>query len=67
MTIPRRQFLQTAIAAGVASQSVKAAQNVNVSGGVRFGMIGIGMQGSGLLGTAINFLAWMCLARRRSL
>jgi hypothetical protein len=58
-TFPRRRFLQTAAAGGLLATRLEAdvppaQSNVAPSDRVRFGMIGIGMQGSGPLSTAIN-------------
>jgi predicted dehydrogenase len=58
--LPRRQFLQTALAAGLAAKPALAAQSSTSSDRVRFGIIGIGMQGSGLLGTAISLPGIEC-------
>jgi predicted dehydrogenase len=73
MSFSRRAFLQTGVTAAgavVASKSillepdVAAAQTNEVapSDRVRFGMIGIGMQGSGLLRNAIALPGVECLA-----
>jgi len=70
--LPRRRFLQTgAFAAGtflaakevlLAQQSTGGAGPVAPSDQVRFGMIGIGMQGSGLLPDAISLPGVTCVA-----
>ncbi len=63
--LSRRDFLQTSVAAAggaFASESVllgphpaeAARRRVQASDGVRFGIIGVGMQGSGLLATALE-------------
>jgi predicted dehydrogenase len=73
MTLSRRRFLQTsATAAGALVSSktillepdVAAAQTTSVapSDRLRFGIIGIGMQGSGLLGAAVTLPGAECVA-----
>ena len=70
--LPRRRFLQTgAVAAGALSASksillepaamAQTSKPVAASERVRFGMIGIGMQGSGLLGTSITLPGVECV------
>ena len=70
--LPRRRFLQTgAVAAGAlgAAKSIllepmalaQTSKPVAASERVRFGMIGIGMQGSGLLGTSITLPGVECV------
>ena len=49
--LPRRQFIQTA---ALSAGALSAGQSAGSSDRVRFGIIGIGMQGSGLLGTAVR-------------
>ena len=58
----RREFLEvTAAAAGAARLATPfAGVRVPPSDTVRFGMIGVGMQGSGLLGSAISLPGVMC-------
>jgi len=59
----RRKFLQTA--AGLASANailLEAAPPPESSGRIRFGMIGIGMQGTNLLSTAISIPGAECIA-----
>lgn len=69
----RRQFLQAGAAALGTSLAVKrinleaeslggAPQQVSASDRVRFGMVGVGMQGSGLLATAITLPGVECAA-----
>ena len=69
----RRQFLQAGAAALGTTLAVKrinleaesfggAPQQVSASDRVRFGMVGVGMQGSGLLGTAIALPGVECAA-----
>ena len=69
----RRQFLQAGAAALGTSLAVKrinleaeslggAPQQVSASDRVRFGMVGVGMQGSGLLTTAITLPGVECAA-----
>ena len=69
----RRQFLQAGAAAVGATLAVKripleaeslgrSAQQVSASDRVRFGMVGVGMQGSGLLATAITLPGVECAA-----
>ena len=54
-TWTRRQFLEVgaAASAAIAVQPFKFRQ-VAASDTVRFGMVGVGMQGNGLLGTSIS-------------
>ncbi|KPJ84440.1 MAG: oxidoreductase [Gemmatimonas sp. SG8_17] len=70
--LSRRDFLQTSVAAAggaFVTESVilgphpaeAARHRVQVSDGVRFGIIGVGMQGSGLLATALE-LGGECVA-----
>ncbi|MBV9763142.1 MAG: Gfo/Idh/MocA family oxidoreductase [Acidobacteriaceae bacterium] len=72
-TIPRRRFLQSAAigAAGIAGAKAtilneplfqESGKPVSASERVRFGMIGVGMQGSGLLGNAIGLRGIECVA-----
>jgi predicted dehydrogenase len=68
----RRKFLGLSAAAASASLGVKtlllspepllAAENVSAGDHVRFGMIGLGMQGSGLLTQAIELPGIQCVA-----
>ena len=70
--LPRRRFLQTgAFAAGtilaskevlLAQEAVGSSRPVPPSDQIRFGMIGIGMQGSGLLPDAISIPGVTCVA-----
>lgn len=71
--VSRRQFLQTTVgAAGVslisgqlaleAEPIASAAQSVAPSDRVRFGIVGVGMEGSGLLTTAIQLPGVECVA-----
>lgn len=70
--LPRRRFLQTgAFAAGtlittkqvlLAQETMGSSRPVPPSDQVRFGMIGIGMQGSGLLPDAISIPGVTCVA-----
>ncbi|HEX6806100.1 MAG TPA: Gfo/Idh/MocA family oxidoreductase [Terriglobales bacterium] len=70
MPISRREFLQTSVTATGALVGAKTiflepkamAQSAAPSDRVRFGMIGIGMQGSGLLGGAITLPNVECVA-----
>jgi predicted dehydrogenase len=70
MPISRREFLQTGVTATGALVGAKTvllepkamAQSAAPSDRVRFGMIGIGMQGSGLLGGAITLPNVQCVA-----
>ena len=69
MKYPRRRFLQAAAAGGLLAPKAfrleaaapDAATPVPPSDRVRFGMIGIGMQGSGLLGTAVTLPGIECV------
>ena len=75
-TWSRREFLETSAAAAGVAFAAKPLQfrPVAPSDTVRFGMVGIGMQGSGLLGTSVSLPTSMhrgcvsrystCLARR---
>src|SRR5437867_8019377 len=58
----RREFLETSAAAAGASFAAKrlGIRRVAPSDTVRFGMIGVGMQGSGLLGTSIQLPGVEC-------
>jgi predicted dehydrogenase len=69
----RRQFLQTSAAAVGAALAVNripleaeplggSAQRVSASDRVRFGMVGVGMQGSGLLASAVALPGVECAA-----
>ncbi|MGA8028483.1 MAG: Gfo/Idh/MocA family oxidoreductase [Bryobacteraceae bacterium] len=70
--LPRRRFLQTAIAAGavLAPKQILLSQNspaqssapVPASDRIRLGIIGIGMQGSGLLENAVGLPGVECVA-----
>jgi predicted dehydrogenase len=68
--LPRRQFLQTAAVAAGASKAMllaepamqSASQSVPASDRLRFGIIGVGMQGSGLLENAITLPGVECVA-----
>jgi len=71
LPVSRREFLQTtgAIAGAVATSNFLEAEVIHTpakpvppSDRVRFGMIGIGMQGSGLLATAITLPGVECVA-----
>jgi predicted dehydrogenase len=70
MSISRREFLQTGVTATGALVGAKTvflepkamAQSAAPSDRVRFGMIGIGMQGSALLGGAISLPNVECVA-----
>lgn len=69
---PRRQFLQGSLAAGTLLASKRVLLEAQETGGsatsaapsdrVRFGMIGVGMQGSGLLDNAIGLHGIECVA-----
>ncbi len=67
---PRRRFLQTAAAGGLLTRGailleadVPASQEATpASGQVRFGIIGIGMQGSNLLSAALTLPGLHCVA-----
>ncbi|HEX4020940.1 MAG TPA: Gfo/Idh/MocA family oxidoreductase [Acidobacteriaceae bacterium] len=70
--ISRREFLQTSATAATgllasktivleAQQTASASKPVSDSDGIRFGMIGIGMQGSGLLANAITLPGVKCV------
>jgi len=63
-TWSRREFLETSAAAAGVSFVAKPfrTRRVAPSDTVRFGMVGIGMQGSGLLGTAISLPGVTCAA-----
>src|SRR5881409_3512896 len=58
----RREFLETSAAAAGASFAAKrlGIRRVAPSDRVRFGMVGVGMQGSGLLGTSIGIPGVEC-------
>jgi predicted dehydrogenase len=68
--LPRRRFLQTAAVAAGASKAIllaqpaieNASQITPASDRLRFAMIGVGMQGSGLLGNAITLPGVECVA-----
>jgi predicted dehydrogenase len=65
-TFPRRRFLQSAGAGSLLFTRLQAdvppaQSNVAPSDRIRFGIIGIGMQGSGLLSTAINLPGVECV------
>lgn len=71
--IPRRRFLQGAAIGAASAAGVKATllrealfqeggKAVPASDRIRFGMIGVGMQGSGLLGNAIRLRGIECVA-----
>jgi len=71
----RRQFLQESAGAIGAALAVKAipleaeplrtpSRQVSASDRVRFGMVGVGMQGSGLLARAIALPGVECAAAR---
>src|ERR1700722_10481549 len=65
-TFPRRRLLQTAAAGGLLATGLEAdvppaQSNVAPSERVHFGIVGIGMQGSGLLSTAINLPGVECV------
>jgi len=68
--IPRRLFLQSGAAAAWTSKAILLAQAdtgqtaraASPSDRVRFGIIGIGMQGSGLLGSSIQLPGIECVA-----
>ena len=60
---PRRRFLQTAAAGSLLATGLDAAQSPNASADpVRFGMIGIGMQGANLLPASISLPGVQCVA-----
>jgi predicted dehydrogenase len=64
---PRRRFLQTAAAGSLLAIRLEAdlpdnQAPVPPSDQVRFGIIGVGMQGSGLLGSAISLPGVQCVA-----
>ncbi len=66
---PRRRFLQTAVGAVAASKAIALAepalQNASQAASgdrLRFGIIGIGMQGSGLLPNALSLPGLECVA-----
>jgi predicted dehydrogenase len=63
-TWSRREFLEASAAAAGVSLAPKSfrARPVAPSDTVRFGMVGVGMQGSGLLGTAIQLPGVTCAA-----
>jgi predicted dehydrogenase len=71
-TVPRRRFLQNTAAAAVGlmspqtillqAQATAASKPVAPSDRIRFGMIGVGMQGSGLLGTSVTLPGVECIA-----
>src|SRR5256885_17186348 len=58
----RREFLETSAAAAGASFAAKrlGVRRVAPSDRVRFGMVGVGMQGSGLLATSIQLPGVEC-------
>ena len=65
--LPRRRFLKAAAAGSLLATRLEAdvpddQAPVAPSDRVRFGMIGVGMQGSGLLGTAIRLPGVECVA-----
>jgi len=64
MTIPfsRRTFLRGGGSLLAARTVLLAPQAMAAAEHVKFGMIGIGMQGSGLLGTAITLPGVECIA-----
>ncbi|HEX4228756.1 MAG TPA: Gfo/Idh/MocA family oxidoreductase [Bryobacteraceae bacterium] len=67
--LPRRRFLQTAAVAAGASKAIllaesgiqNASQSTPASDRLRFGIIGVGMQGSGLLENAITLEGVECV------
>src|SRR5580700_11618677 len=66
-TYPRRRFLQTAaagslLATGLEAEAPGDQSSTSSSGQVRFGIIGVGMQGSGLLSTAVGLPGVQCVA-----
>ena len=64
-TWSRREFLELGAAAAGASLAAKPFRSLRVpapSDTVRFGMVGVGMQGSGLLGTSIQLPGVTCAA-----
>jgi predicted dehydrogenase len=61
-TYPRRRFLQTAAAGSLLATGLDAAQSPTPADPVRFGMIGIGMQGSNLLPASIGLPGVQCIA-----
>src|SRR5205085_8273758 len=63
-TWSRREFLETSAAAAGASFAAKRFEirRVAPSDRVRFGMVGVGMQGSGLLATSIQLPGVECAA-----
>jgi len=59
---PRRQFLRTAAAGSLLAAGLEANQSPAPSDQMRFGIIGIGMQGSNLLSDAISLPGVQCVA-----
>ena len=61
-TWSRREFLEVSTAAAGASLAPKSlrAMRVPPSDTIRFGIVGVGMQGSGLLGTSISLSGVTC-------
>jgi predicted dehydrogenase len=66
---PRRRFLQTAAAGGLLAArgnrleaEAPSEQSAAPSDQVRFGMVGVGMQGSGLLSSALSLPGVHCVA-----
>jgi predicted dehydrogenase len=59
---PRRRFLQTAAAGSLLAATLDANQSPTPSGQMRFGIVGIGMQGSNLLSDAIGLPGVQCVA-----
>jgi predicted dehydrogenase len=65
-TFPRRRFLQTAAAGGLLATRLESEvpsdqSPVAPSDQIRFGIVGIGMQGSGLLSSAIGLPGVQCV------
>ena len=63
-TWSRREFLEVSAAAAGVSLAAKPfrMRRIAPSDTVRFGMVGVGMQGSGLLGTSIQLPGVTCAA-----
>jgi predicted dehydrogenase len=58
--VPRRQFLQAGLALSTIRLNAQTIQSAN-AGRIRFGIIGVGMEGSGLLGAAITLPGVECV------
>ena len=67
--LPRRRFLQTAASAMVAAKPIRLAssvvdtarENTRPSDRLRFAIVGVGMQGSGLLKNALTLPSVECV------